>query len=353
MAAMKNQSLKRWIIKQAKQVGIDKIGFTYAENFEYLRHRLTEEKEKGYTTDFEHDNLDERLNPKRLMPDASSIIAIALAYPSQIKKEEIDKLECVPRGLFTSSSWGEDYHRILMMKMDQLIYMIKQRCDEEFKFMPMVDTGALIDIAVARRAGLGWVGQNGLLTTKKFGSFVYLGEIITNIELEVDKPVTNDCSRCKKCIKACPTGALLGNGKMNSKKCLSYLTQAKGVMPLKYRQNLQNVIYGCDICQLACPHNQGKNFYLHEEMKPTVDDVMPDLEALIQMSNREFKERFGYLAGSWRGKNPLQRNAIYALANLGNVDSIPFLEKLANDPRAEIRDAAEWAVKHLIVYRCV
>jgi epoxyqueuosine reductase len=345
---MDKNNFKQWIIEQAKEIGIDKIGFTHAGDFEHLRQGLIEQKEKGYTTGFEHDNLDERLNPTKLMNDAKSIISVALAYPSQIKKEDVDKLDNVPRGQFSRSSWGIDYHHILNKKMNQLTHIIKQKAEDEFDFMPMVDTGALIDIAVAQRAGLGFIGRNGLLITKEFGSFVYLGEIITNIEFEPDAPVADGCDDCMKCIKACPGGALLGNGKMNGKKCLSYMTQAKGVMPLQYRKRIGNVIYGCDICQLACPYNQGKDFHLHTEMEPIADDVMPDLEALIQMSNKEFKGKYGYLAGSWRGKNPIQRNAIYALGNLRKTSSLPLLEDLAmNDPRKEIRYAARWSVKQL------
>lgn len=343
-----NQNLKQWIIRKAQEIGIDKIGFTHAGNFESLRPGLIEQKEKGHTTGFEHDNLDERLCPERLMGNVKTIISVALAYPSRIKKEEIDELEHVPRGQFARASWGTDYHHILNKKMAQLIDLIKQKVSEESDFMPMVDTGALIDVAVAQRAGLGWIGRNGLLITKEFGSFVYLGEIMTNIELEPDEPTTDGCANCMKCIKACPTSALIGDGRMNGKKCLSYVTQAKGVMPPQYRKKMRNMIYGCDICQLVCPHNKGKDFHFHDDMKPVADDVMPDLVALIQMSNKQFKQKYGYLAGSWRGKNPLQRNAIYALANLRSISSIALLEKLeVDDPREEIRDACSWAIAQL------
>ena len=339
-----SQNFKQWIIEQAKYIGIDKIGFTHVGDFEHLRAEIIHQKEKGYATGFEHKNLDERLSPKNLMRDAKSIISIALAHPSQIKKDEIEKLDNITRGQFACASWGNDYHRVLHNKMNQLTHLIKQKACDELAFMPMVDTGALIDIAVAERAGLGFVGRNGLLITKEFGSFVYLGEILTNIEFEPDEPIIASCGDCMKCIEACPSGALHGDGKMNGKKCLSYVTQAKGIMPLEYRKKIENVIYGCDICQLVCPHNQGKDFHLHDEMKPVADDVMPDLEALIVMSNREFNQKFGYLACAWRGKNLIQRNAIYALANLKSARSIPLLEKLATeDPREEIRDAARWA----------
>jgi len=340
-----DRNFKQQIINQAKHIDIDKIGFTHAGDFEYLRPEMIHHIEKGYTTGFEHENLDERLNPKQLMNDAKSIISIALAYPSQIKKEKIEKTNDIPRGQIARTSWGHDYHRLLSRKMNRLISLIKHEIGDEFKFIPMVDTGALIDVAVAKRAGLGYIGRNGLLITKEFGSFVFLGEIITNLEIDPDKPLSTSCYDCMKCVKACPGGALLSDAKMNGHKCLSYITQKKGVIPLEYREKIGNVIYGCDICQLVCPCNQGKDFHLHDEMKPVADDVLPDLEALIVMSNKEFKQKYGFMACSWRGKNPIQRNAIYALANMKSVSSIPLLEELAsNDPREEIRDGASWAI---------
>ena len=343
-----DQNLKQWIIDQAKYIGIDKIGFTHAGDFECLRQDLTSQKEEDRTTGFEHVNLDERLNPEKLLNGAKSIISIALAYPNQIKKEEIEKLDNVARGQFARTSWGNDYHHVLHHKMNQLIHLIKQKVEGELQFLPMVDTGALIDVAVAKRAGLGLVGRNGLLITQEFGSFVYLGEIITNIEFEPDEQVGASCGDCMRCVEACPGGALLGDGKLDGKKCLSYITQAKGVMPPAYRRKIGNVIYGCDICQLVCPHNQGKDFHLHEELEPIAADIMPNLEDLVQMSNKEFKERFGYMAGAWRGRNLLQRNGIYALGNVAGHGCIPLLEELAeNDPRAEIRDAARWAIAQI------
>lgn len=158
---------------------------------------------------------------------------------------------------------------------------------------------------------------NGLLITEEFGSFVYLGEVTTNIQFEPDEPVPNGCGDCTRCITGCPTGALLGDGRMNAQKCLSYQTQTKGMMPEEYRKKMRNVIYGCDICQLVCPYNKGKDFHFHEEMEPKIEEVYPKLAPLLTISNKEFKQQFGHLAGSWRGKKPLQRNALIALANLG------------------------------------
>ncbi|WP_207940773.1 epoxyqueuosine reductase [Enterococcus sp. DIV2402] len=342
-------TLKEKIIAESKKIGIDKIGFTTAEPFEYLKDSLIEQREAGHTSGFEHQVIDERIYPEKTFENPQSIIAIALAYPTRIH-EEVPRDE--KRGQFARASWGIDYHNILKDRLERLIEYIKTEatCEQEeahWRFAPQVDTGELVDVAVAQRAGLGFIGKNGLLITEEYGSFVYLGEIITNIQFEPDTPVPNGCGDCTRCITGCPTGALLGDGRMNAKKCLSYQTQTKGMMPKEYRRKIRNTIYGCDICQLVCPYNKGKDFHFHKEMEPKPDEVFPKLTPMLSISNKQFKAQFGHLAGSWRGKKPLQRNALIALANLGGREALPDIVKCLDDQRPVIRGTAVWAIGQL------
>lgn len=342
-------TLKEKIIAESKKIGIDKIGFTTAEPFDYLKDSLIEQREAGHTSGFEHQVIDERIYPEKTFENPKSIIAIALAYPTRIH-EEVPRDE--KRGQFARASWGIDYHNILKDRLERLIDFIQTEATseqeaEQWRFAPQVDTGELVDVAVAQRAGLGFIGKNGLLITEEYGSFVYLGEIITNIQFEPDKPVPNGCGDCTRCITGCPTGALLGDGRMNAKKCLSYQTQTKGMMPKEYRRKIRNTIYGCDICQLVCPYNKGKDFHFHQEMEPKLDEVFPKLVPMLSISNKEFKAQFGHLAGSWRGKKPLQRNALIALANLGGREALPDIAKCLDDQRPVIRGTAVWAIGQL------
>lgn len=343
------QTLKEKIIAESKNLGIDKIGFTTAEPFDYLKDSLIEQKEAGHTSGFEHPIIDERIYPEKTFDHPQSIISIALAYPTKIH-EEVPRDE--KRGQFARASWGIDYHHILQDRLNRLIDFIKNEATSEqqianWRFAPQVDTGELVDVAVAQRAGLGFIGKNGLLITEEYGSFVYLGEIITNIQFEPDQPVPNGCGDCTRCITGCPTGALLGDGRMNAKKCLSYQTQTKGMMPKEYRKKIRNVIYGCDICQLVCPYNKGKDFHFHQEMEPAVNEVFPKLVPMLTISNKQFQKQFGHLAGSWRGKKPLQRNAIIALANLGGREALPSIVNCLDDQRPIIRGTAVWAIGQL------
>ena len=342
-------TLKEKIILESKNLGIDKIGFTTAEPFDYLKESLIEQKEKGHISGFEHQNIDERLYPELTFDQPQSIISIALAYPTKFHGE-IPRDE--KRGQFARASWGTDYHFILQDRLKKLIDFIKSQAtiyqaEEDWRFAPQVDTGEFVDVAVAQRAGLGVIGKNGLLITEEFGSFVYLGEIVTNIQFEPDTPIPNGCGDCTRCITACPTSALLGDGRMNAKKCLSYQTQTKGMMPKEFRKKNRKIIYGCDICQLVCPYNQKKDFHFHSEMEPEVDSVFPKLRPILTISNKEFKEQFGKLAGSWRGKRTIQRNAIMALANLGGREALPDIIACLDDQRPVIRGTAVWAIAEL------
>lgn len=341
-------ALKEKIQLKAQEIGIDKIGFTHAEPFYDLEDKLHKQKEKGHTSGFEHDVIEERIYPDRIFSEPKSIIAIAVAYPSKMGTKP-PRVKGERRGEFARASWGTDYHDVLRDRMDRLIEYIREETSSETEFKPMVDTGELVDVAVAQRAGLGFIGRNGLLITKEFGSYVYLGEIITNIEFDPDEEVAFGCGDCTRCVTACPTGALLGDGRMNAQKCLSFQTQTKGYMPKEYRRRMGHVIYGCDICQIVCPYNKGIDSHFHEEMEPEPEKTMPLLKPLLTISNKEFKETYGEMAGSWRGKKPLQRNAIIALANYRDRTAIPELLKVVDqDPRPMIRGTAAWAISMIL-----
>lgn len=339
--------LKREVIAACESIGIDKIGFTTAEPFEYMVEPILEQHAKGHTTGFEHRVLEERIYPDKIFDKPQAILSICLAYPSK-PLEKPERVKGERRGAFARASWGVDYHDILREKMDQLIAFMQEKVPEA-RFKPMVDTGELIDPVVAQRAGVGFIGRHGLLITEEFGSYVYLGEIITDIPFPPDTPGVFGCGECTRCVQYCPTGAILGNGQLNPIVCLSYQTQTKGMMPPEYRKKISHVIYGCDICQQVCPYNAGKDSHFHPEMEPQPERETPLLKPLLTISNKEFKERFGTLAGSWRGKKPIQRNAIIALANYRDRSAIPeLLRVMETDPRPVIRGTAGWALGEIV-----
>lgn len=337
-------NIKEEIIKLSKEIGISKIGFTTADDFDYLEKSLRLAVEEGRNSGFEHKNIEERIKPKLSLASAKTIISIAVAYPHKLKQQP--QKTAYKRGKFTPNSWGLDYHYVLQDKLDRLAKGIEE-LTADFEYKGMVDTGALVDTAVARRAGIGFIGKNGLVISKEFGSYMFLGELITNLDIEPDQPVDYDCGDCNRCVTACPTSCLIGDGTMNAKRCLSFQTQDKGIMDLEFRKKIKTVIYGCDICQICCPYNKGLDNSLATEIDPEL--AHPELLPFLELSNGQFKEKFGHIAGSWRGKNILQRNAIIALANANDRSAIPKLLEIIDRGQNPIHIAtAIWALSQLV-----
>ena len=337
-------NIKEEIIKLSKEIGISKIGFTTADDFDYLEKSLRLAVKEGRNSGFEHKNIEERIKPKLSLASAKTIISIAVAYPHKLKQQP--QKTAYKRGKFTPNSWGLDYHYVLQDKLDRLAKGIEE-LTADFEYKGMVDTGALVDTAVARRAGIGFIGKNGLVISKEFGSYMFLGELITNLDIEPDQPVDYDCGDCNRCVTACPTSCLIGDGTMNAKRCLSFQTQDKGIMDLEFRKKIKTVIYGCDICQICCPYNKGLDNPLATEIDP--DLAHPELLPFLELSNGQFKEKFGHIAGSWRGKNILQRNAIIALANANDRSAIPKLLEIIDKGQNPIHIAtAIWALGQLV-----
>ena len=337
-------NIKEEIIKLSKEIGISKIGFTTADDFDYLEKSLRLAVEEGRNSGFEHKNIEERIKPKLSLASAKTIISIAVAYPHKLKQQP--QKTAYKRGKFTPNSWGLDYHYVLQDKLDRLAKGIEE-LTANFEYKGMVDTGALVDTAVARRAGIGFIGKNGLVISKEFGSYMFLGELITNLDIEPDQPVDYDCGDCNRCVTACPTSCLIGDGTMNAKRCLSFQTQDKGIMDLEFRKKIKTVIYGCDICQICCPYNKGLDNPLATEIDPEL--AHPELLPFLELSNGQFKEKFGHIAGSWRGKNILQRNAIIALANANDRSAIPKLLEIIDKGQNPIHIAtAIWALSQLV-----
>lgn len=340
---MTNAQLKAEIVAYSESIGIDKIGFASADPFHTLKQRLETQRKLGYESGFEEKDLEKRTNPKKILPEAQSLIAIALAYPAKMKNAP-KSIKGERRGIFCRASWGEDYHRILKDRMEKLTNFIIEKVPNA-KVISMVDTGALVDRAVAERAGIGWSGKNCAIISPEYGSYIYLGELVTSILFPPDKQIEDQCGDCNRCVKACPTGALVEGGQINAKKCIAYLTQTKDFIPLQYRDKIGNRLYGCDTCQQVCPKNKGIDFHLHEEMEPDPEIVKPKLTPILNLSNKQFKQTYGKLSGSWRGKNPIQRNALIALAHYKDESALSEIKNiLFQDPRPVMRGIAAWSM---------
>ncbi|WP_127588710.1 tRNA epoxyqueuosine(34) reductase QueG [Paenibacillus koleovorans] len=337
------ERLKQDIREAAPALGIDRIGFASAEPFVELKRILLRHRERGYESGFEEPDLDKRVDPALSLPGVQSILSIAIAYPSKLSNPPKSEPGAY-RGIISRSSWGTDYHHVLRDRLARLEAFILERVPEA-KTENMVDTGALADRAVAERAGIGWSGKNCAIISPELGSWIYLGELLTNIPFPPDEPITDRCGTCTKCIDACPTGALVGPGQLNSSRCISFVTQTKGFVEDELKLKIGNRLYGCDTCQVVCPENKGKNWTQHPELQPDPEQVKPLLVPLLTLTNKQFKERYGSMAASWRGRKPIQRNAIIALGSFKDRSAVqPLVERLEVDERPEIRGTAAWAL---------
>lgn len=334
--------LKQYIVDLSKKVNIDLIGFTDCQPFYELKDYLIQRKEESKETEFEEKDIDKRINPRLIFPECKTIIALGISYNITLDEEPDYKL----RGALSKSSWGVDYHTVLKDRMIRLIKELEKAMD--FKYMYFVDTGPLIDREIARRCGLGYYGKNCSIINDEYGSFIFLGYILTNLEVEeYSSPVEEKCGDCDLCLRACPTKALESPYRVNPKRCLSYLTQTKDMIPHELREKMGTRIYGCDTCQMVCPKNKGVEKSNHSEFIPEITKGYMNIEELLTISNKEFKKKYGTMAGSWRGKNVLKRNGIIALGNMKNKESLILLKPLLKDQNPMIRDYAEWAINKI------
>ncbi|WP_341280990.1 tRNA epoxyqueuosine(34) reductase QueG [Paenibacillus sp. FSL H8-0537] len=336
-------ALKKEMKAAARSLGIDKIGIASADPFITLKQRLISHRELGYESGFEEPDLDKRTNPALLFDQPQSIIAIAIAYPSKL--DQPPKSEPgARRGILSRSAWGEDYHKVLRNRLGRLEAWLSERVPG-FRAESMVDTGALSDRAVAERAGLGWSAKNCSILSEDLGSWIYLGEMITNLPLEPDESVTDGCGECTKCIDACPTDALVGPGQLNSSRCISFITQTKGFVEDGYMRKIGNRLYGCDTCQTVCPVNRGKNWTHQPELQPDHELVKPLLTPLLTIGNKEFQRLYASSSSAWRGKKPIQRNAVIALGNFKDRSAVPdLIQVLRQDVRPVMRGTAAWSL---------
>ncbi len=346
-------------VQQAAQAfGIDKIGFAVADPFFALKEQLIQRQQHGYASTFEEADIDKRTDPQVTFGHPTpprSIVSIAIAYPSKLPYR-LRSVAGARRGDIARSAWGEDYHRVLRRVLEQLASYMRTLFPT-CHIVSMVDTGPLVDRAVAQRAGVGWIGHNCAVITPEFGSWVYLGELVTDIPFPPDAPLMNECGDCTLCIDACPTGALVAPGVLNAPACISYVTQTKTVVDDAMKRHMGSRLYGCDTCQVVCPKNKGHNWTHHPECTPDTALARPLLTPFLTMSNTAFQKKYGHTAAAWRGKTPLMRNAIIALGNARAHEAISEIcTVLREDPRSVMRETAAWALgrmKHRQAYEAL
>jgi len=289
------------VIEKAKQLGFDLVGFAKVDLLEYETGKLQQWLDKGYQAGmiYMEKNFDKRKNVKEILPNAKSIISLALNYytPENHLKED-------DKGKISRYAWGKDYHYIIWKKINELEATLKE-IDPEFESLSYVDTGPVMDKVWAVRAGIGWMGKHTNVINPKIGSWFFIANIITNYEFDYSEIITDHCGACTACIDACPTDAIVHEYIVDANKCISFQTiENKEEIPIELKGKFDNWIFGCDICQDVCPWNHKFSIVT------SVDEFYPrnkelTLDEVMIMNTQTFKEQFA--------ESPIKRTKLKGL----------------------------------------
>jgi epoxyqueuosine reductase len=318
------------IKRKAVELGFDLVGVTdasplNAEQTQFLADWL--KASYAGQMSYMHRNFEKRINPARLLKNAQSIIVVGLNYkPPQCLslRVPICRDEAIspqpsrpPTGKVACYAQYEDYHPFIKNRLRKLSEHISSIAGKGVQFKICVDSAPVAERAFAVRAGLGFIGKNRMLINSALGPQIFLGEIITTLKLQSDKPIAANCCGCNKCIAACPTGALRADGQFDANKCINYLTiEHKGQIPADLAEKIKDRLFGCDDCVLACPHQQNAPPCKNRQFKFYGDRAELNIDEVLSLSEESFKTRFANSVIKRLGLAGLKRNAQICLANI-------------------------------------
>ena len=291
---MNKEKLKEF----CSSIGLKCVGIAGVGPYYDLEKIIKQKLSNGYFTGMEEEIIEKRVNPRLIMENAKSIIVCAFPY-------YVDEVE---ESNLSKYCYGEDYHIVAKRYLQKICDFLEEKINNfEYKFF--VDNGPLVDRYLAYQSGIGYFGINNNIITDEYGSYIFIGYIVNNYEFYVDDPLPKTCIKCNKCVKYCPGNAILGNFELNPRRCLSYITQKKDDLSEEEINLIKEnkMVFGCDICQEVCPHNKGISITNIEEFKTNLITKL-DYDEINDISNKEFKRRYGNRAFSWRGKKIIQRN---------------------------------------------
>ena len=355
-------SITKSIKSKARDIGFDLVGISPVDYFpenQFYKEWLS----KGFSGEMKYmeRNPQKREDLKHILPDARSVISCALNYNTDhpYSVDEKDK----SKGWISRYAWGEDYHDTIKDKLQALMDYMSSESSHEVKSKLYVDTGPVLERVYGKYAGIGWVGKNTCLINQEIGSWIFIGEIITDLELDYDAQAPDRCGTCTRCIDACPTGAIVEPYVLDSRLCISYLTiEIKDKIPLELREGIQNNVYGCDICQDVCPWNKRAHTTDKPGFEPREDLYNPDLSYLSKLSVEEFRKLFKGSPIKRTKRRGLLRNVMVAMGNSGDKDFIPHIKEGLSDDEPLVRAHAAWALwkitdpgskEILLSHRCV
>ncbi|MCA6297698.1 MAG: tRNA epoxyqueuosine(34) reductase QueG [Phenylobacterium sp.] len=339
--------LREAIRQRAADLGFDVCRFTGLQASWPATARLQAFLEAGRHGDMAWmaETADRRGHPRALWPQARSAVVLGLNYGPDV--DPLPGLGRRDRGLISVYAQGDDYHDLIKGRLKQLGGWMASRLEADLKVF--VDTAPLMEKPLAQQAGLGWQGKHTNLVSRDFGSWLFLGVILTTADLPADPVETDHCGQCRACLDACPTAAFPAPYQLDARRCVSYLTiEHRGPVDPELRPGLGNRIYGCDDCLAVCPWNKFAQAGREQKLAARADRVEPPLAELAALDDAAFRERFARSPIKRTGRDRLVRNVLYAIGNSADPALVPAARARLDDASPLVRGAAVWALGRLL-----
>ena len=331
---------------KALALGFDAVGFAPASLGPEARARLTDFLAAGRHGDMGWlaARADQRAHPQALWPDARSVIALGLSYAPD--SDPLAVLAQKDRGGISVYARNRDYHDVMKGMLKHLAQFIVARFGSGVKVF--VDTAPVMEKPLGQAAGLGWQGKHSNLVSRQHGSWLFLGEVFTSLDITPDLPHADRCGTCSRCLDICPTEAFVGPYQLDARRCISYLTiEHHGPIPVELRPAMGNRIYGCDDCLAVCPWNRFAAASRHTKLQGRADLAAPRLDALAALDDGGFRALFQGSPVKRIGRNRFVRNVLVAIGNSADPSLTPSAQALLNDPDPVVAEAAHWAMARL------
>ena len=338
------------------EIGLDIVRITNTESFPEAEKHIIESVEKGYIPENDYyafkniskrpnnlnlNKIGKRCNPKSILKRAKSIISVAQCYLIEETEDVQDKNQ--PLGKIAKYDIGNFYYNV-KLKLKKIVDFINQETDFKYKSKNKSCYVSLTEKPIAQRAGIGWYGKNGIIITERFGSWVVLGEIITELELDTDESLQRDCGDCTICIDSCPTKAIVSPYVIDRTKCLQFISERVMKVPLTFREKWEDRLYGCTTCQEVCPQNRKVKPKKYKPEYGYIGSRIP-LIPLLQITEGEFQNYFAYNQIAMRPKEAIKRNTVLALGNIGDsLAVVPLIKVLQEDDNSIVRGHTAWAL---------
>lgn len=338
--------MKAKIRAKALELGFDAVGFAPAVADPAWRGALDRYVAEGRHGDmgWMAERMDQRASPHGLWADVRSVVVLGSNYAPA--GDALSLLAQPDRGNISVYARGKDYHDVVKKRLKALARWMVDSLGGDLKVF--VDTAPVMEKPIAARSGLGWQGRHTNVVSRRFGSWLFLGEVYTTLELPPDPVEADHCGSCRACVDACPTGALDGQGRIEPRRCISYLTiEHQGGIDPELRPRLGNRIYGCDDCMAACPWNKFAPATTEPDYLPRMEMLAPRLADLAALDDADFRRVFAGSPVKRIGLDRLLRNVLVAMGNSRNAALLPVAQALTVHPNPMVADSASWAVEKL------